>query len=130
MMQQLAARFRSPLIWLLLPAVLFGLIHFDPTTNGANNWAVIGAVGLFGLIAGDLTRRTGSLGASWGMHFANNVLALLILPVSGALDGLGLFRTPYLSDDPDLAGMIGGDLIGKQSGWLLAVGCWLLAVGN
>jgi membrane protease YdiL (CAAX protease family) len=119
LMQQLAARFRSPLIWLVLPAALFGSAHYAPQTNGVNTWVVIGAITAFGLAAGDLTRRTGSLGAAWGMHFANNVLALVVLGQSGAIQGLALWVTPYSAADASLAPVLIGDLIAIGAVWLI-----------
>lgn len=88
----LAARFAGRLVWLGVPTLLFGLAHFNG--EGGNAWLVVAATGLFGLIASDLTARSGSLGLAWGLHFANNVLAILILSVTGALDGLALLRLP------------------------------------
>ena len=121
LMQQLAARFRSAWVWMLLPALAFGALHYDPRTNGANTWLVIGAVTLFGLIAADLTRRTGSLGASWGMHFGNNVVALLVLATDGALRGLALFVTPYRASDPAVIGAALGDIAALAAVWFILV---------
>lgn len=92
--QHLAARFASPLVWLGGPTILFGLAHFNPEGAGGNVWLVVAATGLFGLIAGDLTARSGALGLAWGLHFANNVLALLVVSVSGSLDGMALLQLP------------------------------------
>ncbi|WP_099826959.1 CPBP family intramembrane glutamic endopeptidase [Oceaniglobus indicus] len=102
LMQQLAARFRSPAVWFILPALAFGAMHYDPSTAGENWWLIVGSTTLFGLIAADLTVRTGSLGAAWGFHFANNVVALLIIATKGTITGLAVFLTPYAVDDPDL----------------------------
>lgn len=101
LVQQLAARFRSPLIWALLPGVVFGLLHFDPVTAGGNAWLAVGAATAFGLVATDLTVVTGSLGAAWGFHFANNALAVLLLATKGTITGLALRRTPYGVDAED-----------------------------
>lgn len=90
--QQLAARFASPLAWMVLPSVLFGLAHYAPAETGENVWLVVAATGLFGLIAADLTARTGNLGLAWGLHFANNVLAILVVSAMPGMDGLALFR--------------------------------------
>jgi len=92
--QQLAARFASPLVWMALPSVLFGLAHYAPQDMGANTWLVVATTGLFGLIAADLTARTGALGLAWGLHFANNCLAILLVSAMGGLDGLALFQLP------------------------------------
>ena len=95
MQSQLAARFRSPLVWLLVPSLLFGIVHFDAVTAGDNVWIVVGSASVFGLIAADLTARTGSIGAAWGFHFANNVMAIAILSTGGTITGLARWVTPY-----------------------------------
>ncbi len=102
LLQQLAARFRSPLVWMGLPSLVFGLAHYDPATNGPNTWLVVGATFLFALLAADLTRVTGSIGAAWGFHFANNVMAILVLSLDGTITGLSLWRTPYGAGDSTL----------------------------
>ncbi|MCR8726499.1 CPBP family intramembrane glutamic endopeptidase [Frigidibacter sp. ROC022] len=117
LMQQLAARFRSPLVWMLLPALAFGALHWNPAETGGNTAIVIGAIGLFALAAADLTRRSGSLGAAWGMHFANNCIALLILATGDTLPGLALWRTPYAATDPVMAWAVAGDFVSIALTW-------------
>lgn len=114
--QQLAARFASPLAWLFAPALLFGLVHFDPTSAGDSAWIVVGAAAFFGLVAGDLTARTGSIGAAWGFHFINNCMALLVVATEGSLSGLGLWRTPYSVDQT------------SEIGWLILIDLLVLAL--
>ncbi|WP_370285857.1 CPBP family intramembrane glutamic endopeptidase [Pseudooceanicola nanhaiensis] len=89
--QQLAARFDSPLVWMLVPNLLFAAAHWD---NGGTSeeslqyviWALF-----FGLAASDLTARTGNLGAAIGLHLANNAYAFLFFGEIGAPDsGLAL----------------------------------------
>ena len=118
--QQLAARFVSPIVWMILPSVLFGFLHYDPEATGQNLWLIVIATGLFGLIAADLTARTGSLGAAWGLHFANNVGALLFLATQGSLTGLSLYITPYAIDDPQIRNLITLDIAAMLVTWLLA----------
>ena len=108
---QLAARFRSPLAWLVAPSLLFGAIHWDPGASGGNALAVVGVTALFGLVAADLTARTGTLGAAWGLHLANNAVALLVLATPGALPGLALRLTPYGATDPVLAPLLLADAV-------------------
>jgi CAAX protease family protein len=98
MMQQLAARFRSPLIWMVVPSVLFGLVHYAPAMSGGNALMLVAGATLFGLFAADLTAVSGSLGAAWGFHFANNVAALAILATDGTITGVALYVTPYAAD--------------------------------
>lgn len=91
---QLASRFATPLIYLTVPTLLFGFAHYSPEELGINAWIVVASTGLFGLVASDLTARTGSLGLAWGLHFTNNVLAILVISVMGGLDGLALLHLP------------------------------------
>ncbi len=112
LLQQLAARFASPLAWAVLPSALFGLLHYEPG-GGAEAWLIVLATAIIGLLAADLTAATGSLGAAWGLHFANNAGALLILSTDGAIPGLALFVAP----DP-----------GAISGWLIVADIAVLLV--
>jgi membrane protease YdiL (CAAX protease family) len=99
LMQQLAARFRSPLIWALVPSLLFGAVHYNPALPPEGALVLIGAAAIFGLAAADLTARTGSIGAAWGFHFMNNVFAVAILSTEGTITGLSLLATPYGVED-------------------------------
>ena len=119
-LQSLAARFRSPIVWGALPALLFGVLHMDPATFGGSVWAVVGAAAIFGLFAADLTARTGSLGAAWGFHFANNIAALVFVANAGGITGLALFQTPYRLSEVDGAGWaILADVAIVALGWVL-----------
>lgn len=104
LMQQLAARFGSPLVHMLVPSLLFGILHFDPVTMGSNAWAMVGSTAFFGLIAADLTVATGTIGAAWGLHFANNVVALLLISTKGTITGLALYVTPYAASEVTITG--------------------------
>jgi membrane protease YdiL (CAAX protease family) len=101
---QLAARFRSPLVWMLLPSALFALGHYAPAETGGNAlWFAVLAFA-YGIAAADLTARTGSLGAAMGFHFANNMLALGATALPGPLSGLALFTYPFAADNTDALG--------------------------
>ncbi len=118
--QQLAARFATPVVWMVIPSVAFGLVHFDAASAGASVWIVVFSAALFGFIAADLTAHTGSIGAAWGFHFANNVVALLIIATQGSLTGLALFRTPYAISETDVIWpLILVDLAFMLLAWLL-----------
>jgi membrane protease YdiL (CAAX protease family) len=97
--QQLAARFKSPLVWMILPAALFGLMHYDPVSAGENAVTVVIWAFVFGLVTADLTARSGSLGPAIALHFINNVSALLIVSIPGQLDGAALYVLPFGLDD-------------------------------
>lgn len=93
-MGQLAARSANPLIWMGLPAVIFGALHYDPGSYGGLAWIVCLNTMLFAVIASDLTARTGNLGAAIAMHFANNFAGFLVVGEKGRFDGLSLYAGP------------------------------------
>jgi len=122
--QQLAARFRSPWVWMGAPSLAFGALHYAPMAYGASAVFVVAWAMAFGLAAADLTARTGNLGAAVGLHFANNAATLLLVGLYGHLDGLTLFSTvvppgdawaqlPYVAIDSLslLVGWLGARLI-------------------
>ena len=119
---QLAARFRSPIVWMVLPSLGFGLLHLDPGTNGANAWLVVAATALVGLIAADLTRVTGGIGAAWGLHFANNAVVILVVSAEGPLGGLALWRADIRPDDPGLTPLLWLDMAALVLVWALLRG--------
>lgn len=107
LMQSLAQRFRSPWIWAVAPTLIFALAHLSP---GAQPWMgglIVFAISLFALAAVALVWATGNLGAAMGMHFANNLVALLFL-ANGKDEGtLSLFVMPPFED----AGWSFGDAV-------------------
>ena len=122
MMQQLAARFKSRWMWIGLPSLAFGLMHFDAQAGLDIAIMIVLATGLFGLIAADLTHRTGNLGAAWALHFCNNVAALLIVALDGQMTGLALYVTPYSFEDSDLLRrVLIGDMVAQIITWLIIV---------
>ncbi len=118
MQQQLAARFASRWMWMVLPSVLFGLVHYAPAEMGNSAWPIVFVTGFFGLIMADLTARSGSIGMAWGLHFANNALAILLFTTGEALDGLALYRLPFSASDTEaILPMLGVDVIGMIIMW-------------
>lgn len=96
--QQLAARFRSGLVWRLVPAALFGALHWNPSL-GPNAWLAAAAAGVTGLVYGDVAVRAGNLSVSIGLHFANNAFALLVVAVASPLAAFSLYAAPVGQDD-------------------------------
>ena len=119
--QQLAARFASPLIWMLLPALLFGLGHYMPQTAGSNApmialWAVV-----FACLMSDLTARAGTLGPAIAVHLANNFMAILIMAPADDMFGLALYRLPFgLGDEETVRTWLMIDLAFICVSWLAA----------
>lgn len=91
----LAARFRSPLIWMVLPSAAFGLIHLPNGDGFADTVQIVLYTGTFGLFAADLTARTGTLGAAMGFHFSHNAVLFLVSgSIGNANSGLALWLFP------------------------------------
>lgn len=91
LMQQLFARFRSMLIRVALPTVLFGLLHWNPEAPGGSG-AIMLAAGFAGFALALLTIRTGNLYMAWGVHFGINLSAILLVSPTDYLSGLALFH--------------------------------------
>ncbi len=119
--QHLAARFRQRWVWMLVPSLLFGLAHYAPAQYGALSGLVVVWTTLFGLAAADLTARTGNLGAAVGLHFANNIAAVLLIGMSGNIGGLALFNV-----DVDTSGVSFDMIYLAVDGLTLLIG-WLVA---
>ena len=119
--QQLAARFRSPLAWMVLPSALFALLHFAPGSFGGNAVLIAVWAGLFGLLAADLTARTGTIGAAVGLHLATNFSAIFLVGLWGQLDGLALWNIVVNTRDlGTLLPLLVVDVLALVVSWLVA----------
>lgn len=119
--QALAARFRSPLIWMLLPSALFALGHYVPSEAGENAMLIAAWSGVFGLLMADLTARSGTLGPAIALHLFNNMIALLFISLPDSLNGLSLFLVPYeMSDTDHLRDWLMADFAMMLVAWLAA----------
>lgn len=88
-------------VWMVVPSVMFGGLHFWNGNGVAEGvlWAIWATA--LGVACADLTARSGNLGAAIGLHLANNAFALLIVGVQGwPSSGVALFLYPY--EDPEL----------------------------
>lgn len=90
MLQTLAARYRSPLIWAGFPAALFALMHAFGDPCGGDQTPYVFATFVFALFATALVWRIGGLSAAIGVHAANNIVALLLFNAPFGVGGLGL----------------------------------------
>ena len=118
---QLAARFATPLVWVGIPSLVFGLLHFDPETGGANAPVYAATAFVFGLATADLTARSGTLGPAFALHFAINASALLITAPLDHNFGLALQIFPFAKDDPAaITTWLPYDLLVMLCSWLAA----------
>lgn len=119
--QQLAARFSSPLVWMVLPSALFAIGHYQPSEAGGNAVVITIWAGMFGLLMADLTARAGSIGPALAVHFVNNVTALLITSLPDSLGGLSLWHTPFgMEDEAQLRAWLPVDFAMMIVSWLAA----------
>lgn len=94
----LAALAKHPIIWMGVPSLLFGLIHYDPTSPSYSAWSYVAWATCLGLVCADLTARTGTLGAALAIHFINNLGAMVILAADDWLYGAALFVWPTFGE--------------------------------
>jgi membrane protease YdiL (CAAX protease family) len=90
--QQLAARFNSPLVWGLLPSIVFGFMH-AANSPGNQTYAIYYVViaTIMGMVMLAMVWRTGSLAAAIGFHFINNVGALTLAGADSGSSSMALF---------------------------------------
>jgi len=104
MVQGLAVRFRSAVIWGGLPAVLFGLLHYAPDLPGIGGLLYPLITFLFGLAATVLVWRSGSLAAAMGLHTGINIFGLTVVGLEGHLTGAQLWAFPIEKAEPLMLG--------------------------
>lgn len=75
----LARRFRSPLVWCLLPLLAFTAMHWSASSSAAINASILVSIGAFALVLTLLVHRTGNLGAAFGAHLGNNLFGFLLI---------------------------------------------------
>jgi membrane protease YdiL (CAAX protease family) len=92
LLRGLAHRFRSPLIWGFLPALVFTCLHWNIGAPLAMNVCVLASIGSFAALVTVLVYVTGNLGAGMGAHFANNVAGFLLISHESALSSFALYR--------------------------------------
>ena len=123
--QALAARFRSPLAWALLPSLAFGALHWDGGAYGGDAWLAVVAATAVGLVLTDVTAVTGNLSAAIGLHFANNVAALVVVAMPGPTAALALWVSPVDALHPMRAWLL-ADIAVTLAAW----GVWRLALAR
>ncbi len=90
-LQQFANWSRHPLIWAVIPALIFTALHYDANMEAGMRWRMLVHILIFGLVMAALVWRTGGLGASMGLHIANNILAICGFGITGNALGFELW---------------------------------------
>jgi len=92
LLQSLAARFKSPLIWALLPLLLFTALHWNAQSALSMSAAMLFAIAAFAATATALVVKTGNLGAGIGAHLGLNMFGILVVSHVSWLSGVALFQ--------------------------------------
>ncbi|MEO0677127.1 MAG: CPBP family intramembrane glutamic endopeptidase [Pseudomonadota bacterium] len=104
--QYAAAWLKKPVLWLFLPSLVFGLSHaFNDPASVLTALSYIVWTTAFAIACVDLTARTGSLGAAWGLHMAVNITALTVASNAGApMSAAALFLFPERAPEYETSG--------------------------
>ncbi len=111
LLQQLAARVRSPLVWAVLPSLGFGLIHFNSELPDGGGLFYVAITFITGLTLVVCVWRTGDLWAASGLHVGINVTGLLFVGSEGILWGTQLWTFAV----NDLAGIFMIDVVASAA---------------
>ncbi|TIV76934.1 MAG: CPBP family intramembrane metalloprotease, partial [Mesorhizobium sp.] len=96
LLRGLAYRFRSPLIWAVLPGLLFTSLHWNSASTFAINACVLVSIGAFALLLTLLVYVTGNLGAGFGAHLGNNLTGFLLISHQEGYNGFALLNAKPL----------------------------------
>lgn len=88
----LAKRFASPLVWALLPLLVFTALHWNASATPLMNGTGLVTIGVFAALLMLLVHATGNLGASMGAHLANNLFGFLLISHQQAYNAFALFE--------------------------------------
>ena len=118
----LALRFRSPVVWALLPTVAFTALHWSPANSLPINICIMVSIGAFAGVLMLLVTATGNLGAAFGAHLANNLFGFLLISHQESYNAFALFTARPL-EGPGWTGMDAAllSLIGLVSSGLTAL---------
>lgn len=92
LLRGLAFRFRSPLVWAVLPAIVFTALHWNSAAPLVTNIAVLVSIGVFAAMLVILVHATGNLGAAMGAHLGNNLTNFVLISHDNALNSFALFK--------------------------------------
>jgi membrane protease YdiL (CAAX protease family) len=88
----LARRFASPVVWAVLPLLVFTSLHWSGSAAPLMNAAGLLTIGVFAALLMILVYATGNLGASMGAHLANNLFGFLLISHQQAYNAFALFE--------------------------------------
>ncbi|QKC92706.1 CPBP family intramembrane metalloprotease [Mesorhizobium sp. NZP2234] len=113
LLRGLANRFRSPLIWAMLPGLLFTSLHWSSASSLAINACVLVSIAAFALLLTLVVYATGNLGAALGAHLGNNLTGFLLISHQESYNSFALFTARplegpgWMTSDAILIALIG-----------------------
>ncbi|RWM15916.1 MAG: CPBP family intramembrane metalloprotease [Mesorhizobium sp.] len=96
LLRGLAYRFKSPLVWAVLPGMLFTSLHWNSASTFAINASVFISIGIFALLLTLLVYVTGNLGAGFGAHLGNNLTGFMLISHQEGYNGFALLNAKPL----------------------------------
>lgn len=118
---QLAADGMPPLVWIGVPSLLFGMLHYAPDIYGETAvWVAVWAT-VFGVMMADITARAGTLAPAIVIHVINNFMAMSVTGFENDLGGLALYHLPYAPNDAEvMRALLPLELLSMLCVWLIA----------
>lgn len=93
LLQIIWSKSTSYLYAVICPSLIFGLLHFDAQSYGANAWFYCFNTFVVGCLLCLATLHTGNIALAFGLHWGGNTVSLVFFGVHGNLDGMALWLT-------------------------------------
>lgn len=91
LLQQFAIWSRNPLVWAVVPGVVFTALHYDPAMDPMMRSYMLVHIFGFALVAAAAVWRTGSLWLASSIHVTNNILSISAFGIEENAFGFELF---------------------------------------
>ena len=91
LLQIIWSKSASYLYAVICPSLIFGLLHFDAQSYGANAWFYCFNTFVVGCLLCLVTLHTGNIALAFGLHWGGNTVSLVFFGVHGNLDGMALW---------------------------------------
>ena len=85
--QQLGHRWQHPLVWAVIPALLFGAAHYNGQLPDYGGLRYVLVTFLMGLTFAVMVWRAGNIWSAVGLHVGNNLMGLHLIGTEGLLGG-------------------------------------------
>ena len=104
LLQTIWSKSASYLYAVICPSLIFGLLHFDSQSFGANAWYYCSNTFVVGCLLCLVTLHTGNIALAFGLHWGGNTVSLVFFGIHGNLDGMALWLT-YLDPQSEAMGV-------------------------